>query len=69
VEWVSENHSWWCPICEQIVEPSWLEPPHRGAYHRFGGPPFVARHGLIPYRHSHADPGIVSRLVASAGGR
>ncbi|WP_238008463.1 hypothetical protein KZZ52_22925 [Dactylosporangium sp. AC04546] len=44
---MTESPRWWCPICAARREPSWLGRAGRVAYHRFGEPPFVARHALV----------------------
>jgi hypothetical protein len=44
---VTDAGRWWCPICNDVVEPSWLGQRGGLAYHRFGQPPFVARHALV----------------------
>jgi hypothetical protein len=41
-----EPRGWWCALCAAAVEPSWLGRGDAIAYHRFGDPPFVARHAL-----------------------
>jgi hypothetical protein len=53
---------WWCPLCVTEAAPSWLGRSETIAYHRFGAPPFIARHALVPVgRRAGSAPGLPQR--------
>ena len=43
----SATGDWWCPLCAAEAEPCFIGDGADIAYHRFGEPPFVARHALV----------------------